>query len=444
MTQTLVRVAADISTTLTTKLAVGATTGTLTSGVDADGVQLPTGTYGFTVDRSSSSKEHFTATLTGAALTDIKTVTRGTGLGTAGLLREHRKGAEVIITDWVSLKRVVNLLDGTTSFDSATPLGYDGVATISTGNQFATKTYVDSVAIAGAADSSTSTKGITKMSVAPVSATSPIAVGQNDPVVPTQAENDALVGNNTDIAVGIGNKFVTQTGLQHNTEKYAADAGANDTYVITLSPVPTSYTNGMVVHFKANTANTGAATLNVNSLGAKTIVKGVNTTLDDSDILASQFVTVIYDGTNFVLQNPVNTNKYANSTYSNGVGTYTVTAASGTQTIAHGLSKVPKFLRMTWGANGKISNTVFPPYGGSGTYNGTTISQYYTANVGSNINQCYTSTSGIITYDESNGSTQTQNAVPSWDATNITLTWTKTGTVNGGVSNISYTWEVFA
>ena len=56
----------------------------------------------------------------------------------------------------------------------------------------------------------------------------------------------------------------------------------------------------MVVYFKANTVNTGAATLNVNSLGAKTIVKGVSTTLNDGDIAAGQFCTVIYDGTNFV------------------------------------------------------------------------------------------------------------------------------------------------
>lgn len=116
--------------------------------------------------------------------------------------------------------------------------------------------------------------------------------------------NDALVGDNTDITPSTGNKFVTQTGLQHNAEKYAADAGSTDTYVITLSPVPTSYTNGMIVYFKANTINTGAATLNVNSLGAITIVKYVNTTLIDGDIAAGQFCTVIYNGTNFVLQNP--------------------------------------------------------------------------------------------------------------------------------------------
>lgn len=92
-----------------------------------------------------------------------------------------------------------------------------------------------------------------------------------------------------------------------NAEYYAVDAEANDTYVITLSPAPNAYVEGQEFSFKANTANTGAATLNVNGLGAKTIVKGVNTTLADNDILADQIVTVRYDGTNFVLQSPVST-----------------------------------------------------------------------------------------------------------------------------------------
>lgn len=314
MTQLLTKIIADFSTTLTTKTAVGATTATLTSGLDSDGIQLPTATYGFTIDRNNSNKEYFTATLTGANLTAIKTVTRGTGVGTSGLVRTHRKGAEVIISDWVAMKRMLDVLDGTTSLDASTPLGYDGTATISTANQLATKAYADGLAIAGSPDATTSTKGITTMSVAPVSAATPIAVGDNDGRVPTQGENDSLVGNNTDIAVGSGNKMVTQTGLQHGAEKYAADAGANDTYVITLSPVPTSYTAGMVLHFKANTANTGAATLNVNSLGAKTIKKGVSTTLADSDIAAGMFCTVIYDGTDFILQNPTNAPKASNGT----------------------------------------------------------------------------------------------------------------------------------
>ena len=85
---------------------------------------------------------------------------------------------------------------------------------------------------------------------------------------------------------------------------YAADAGSTDTYAVTLSPIPSAYFTGMRVFFKANTANTGAATSNVNSLGEKTIKKNKDEDLEDNDILAGQICTVVYDGTNFQLQNP--------------------------------------------------------------------------------------------------------------------------------------------
>jgi len=82
----------------------------------------------------------------------------------------------------------------------------------------------------------------------------------------------------------------------------ALDAGANDTYVIALSFPLASYMVGQELAFKANTANTGAATLNVNGLGAKTIKKvagGITTDLATNDIRAGQYVKVMYDGTNF-------------------------------------------------------------------------------------------------------------------------------------------------
>lgn len=85
----------------------------------------------------------------------------------------------------------------------------------------------------------------------------------------------------------------------------AADAGANDTYVATPSPALTAYTTGAHYRFMANTANTGAATVNLNSLGAKTIKKaagGITTDLADNDIWAGQWVDLVYDGTNMQMQ----------------------------------------------------------------------------------------------------------------------------------------------
>jgi len=88
---------------------------------------------------------------------------------------------------------------------------------------------------------------------------------------------------------------------------FASDSQASDAYVVTLSPAPTALVDGMEVKFRANTANTGAASLNVNGAGAKTIVKRLNTTLANGDIVAGGLYECLYDGTNdrFVLTNPV-------------------------------------------------------------------------------------------------------------------------------------------
>jgi len=89
------------------------------------------------------------------------------------------------------------------------------------------------------------------------------------------------------------------------TINYAADAGSTDAYAITLSPALTAYTTGACYSFKANTANTGAGSININGLGAKTIKKaagGVSTDLADNHIRAGQVVNICYDGTNMQMQ----------------------------------------------------------------------------------------------------------------------------------------------
>lgn len=89
--------------------------------------------------------------------------------------------------------------------------------------------------------------------------------------------------------------LVSPTGKSWN--EYAVDAVGTDSYGITLTGF-TAYVAGQTFKFKAGTANTGACTLNVNGLGAKTIKKDVSSDLATGDILANQIVTVIYDGTN--------------------------------------------------------------------------------------------------------------------------------------------------
>ena len=413
---------------------IGATSITLTSLTDIYGNVLTMANFGAlgyasaepdTVNAEGFTFTGVTANANGTyTLTGVKTVLAVSPYTqTSGLVRQHSGGTKVVITDNVAFW---NTFGNKTNDETLT--GRWGTAVVpSAGNDLANKTYVDGVAVAGAPDASTTTKGISKMSVAPVSATSPIAVGDNDTRVPTQGENDALVGNNTDIAVGTGNKMVTQTGLQHNAEKYAADTSASSTaYVATLSPVPTSLTVGMEVTIKIVNANTITnPTLNVNGLGAKTIVKATSTALGVGDIGANQFSKFIYDGTNWVLQSPILL------TFTSGVTTKDASTASTTQNIAHGLGKTPKYIKIT--AQSRVHSGASPsiPCTATTTYNGTTQSStsFYVNGVNGNGYLEIVQTFTLNSSDTLAAGDQT--GIITFDATNIIITWTKTNTPSG-------------
>lgn len=103
----------------------------------------------------------------------------------------------------------------------------------------------------------------------------------------------------------INGTFQTTGSSTVSTENFAIDIGSTDDYAITLDPAIEVYTTGQQITFKANTANADAdATLNVNSLGVKSIVKGVDGALAANDILAGMFCVCLYNGTKFVLINP--------------------------------------------------------------------------------------------------------------------------------------------
>ena len=82
-------------------------------------------------------------------------------------------------------------------------------------------------------------------------------------------------------------------------------SGAANVYAISLTPAITAYSNGQTFAFKAHQSNTGAVTLNVNSVGAKAVRRtdGVSALVAD-DIANGQIVYVIYDpGDFFVITN---------------------------------------------------------------------------------------------------------------------------------------------
>lgn len=90
--------------------------------------------------------------------------------------------------------------------------------------------------------------------------------------------------------------------IQSGNHSYGDSGEGTDAYIIGLNPALTVYYTGMQIKLEADVANTGAATLDIDGVGAKAITKNGTTALEDGDIAAGQVVTLVYDGTQFQLQ----------------------------------------------------------------------------------------------------------------------------------------------
>lgn len=77
--------------------------------------------------------------------------------------------------------------------------------------------------------------------------------------------------------------------------------GSANAYVLTTGLSLAAYVSGQAFKIKTNFANTGAATINVDGLGAKSIVKNGSTALASGDLASGQVYEIAYDGTNFQL-----------------------------------------------------------------------------------------------------------------------------------------------
>lgn len=107
---------------------------------------------------------------------------------------------------------------------------------------------------------------------------------------------------------------------------FCADAGSTDAYACSFAPAITGYSTGAIYSFRANTANSGDATVNFNGLGARTIRKNRDQPLGDSDIKAGQLVSVMYDGSEMQMLSQTGT---APAGGGGGAGTPTLISTAG-------------------------------------------------------------------------------------------------------------------
>lgn len=108
-------------------------------------------------------------------------------------------------------------------------------------------------------------------------------------------------------------ELATIPRIQKGDTVYAVASGTN-TYTASLTPSLLAYDAGVRISVLFSNANTAVATLNVNSLGAKSIKKNGSAALTVGDIQAGAVYTLVYDGTNFQIDN----SGYTGSSLSSG------------------------------------------------------------------------------------------------------------------------------
>jgi hypothetical protein len=104
-----------------------------------------------------------------------------------------------------------------------------------------------------------------------------------------------------DLSNSISNSI---TDTQSGKHFYGLSTGLGNAYEISLDPSLTTLAAGQVVHITAHIQNTGAATLEIDGLGAKAIKKTDGSDLKSGDMIAGAVYLLYYDGTQFQVINP--------------------------------------------------------------------------------------------------------------------------------------------
>ena len=120
----------------------------------------------------------------------------------------------------------------------------------------------------------------------------------------TTASGNLPMGNFIHTGVGnatVRNNYASAGQVQDGVLTYLTSVSGTNTITAVGAVGMTAYATGQQFTFVAAGANTGATTLNINSIGAKAITKNGTTALSSGDIVSGSVAEVVYDGTQFQL-----------------------------------------------------------------------------------------------------------------------------------------------
>jgi hypothetical protein len=109
--------------------------------------------------------------------------------------------------------------------------------------------------------------------------------------------------------LGVGSGAADSANLsqvQSTVVKLLASVSGTDTITAVGSPTVAAYAAGQMFYFVAAGDNTGAVTINIDSLGAKAVTRDGSVALAAGDIKSGEVVVVVYDGTRFQVVSQLN------------------------------------------------------------------------------------------------------------------------------------------
>lgn len=216
----------------------------------------------------------------------------------------------------------------------------------------------------------------------------------------------------TNLGAGTVATDAVQLGQIQSGSFTALTVTGTDTYVASVTPTLAAYTAGNLFTFVVPNTNTGPATLNISSLGAKVLSRDGSTALAAGDLVAGSEVIVVYDGTRFQV---LNSNSMTNLT------------VSGTATLSGGTANGIPYLN-----GSKVVTT-----GSNLTYNGTTTLAVNSAAAASSTLTLYGNggSSGLVLQggSDTNGYISTQNSL-----------YLSTNSVSRGSINTTGNWVINA